>query len=489
MRILWVDDEIQGFRPHILLLRQHGAEVDTAERAEEALRALERARYDLVILDYRMPGMDGLELFRRIRARQPNLPVALVTMMTDVEVLEESLVLEAVDYIVKPVQPTQLIALVKKLQTQEVRKRRLGPQFVALYQKLQSFPDTAAGWLEKGNLLLRWMADHFGDREALEPVESELAALNQEFARWVERAFPEALAEEEVLFPHRLLSQEVFPLLREGQRVAVFLFDSMRLDQLYRLLRGFPRGFRFTPRLYMALLPTATLFCRNAFFGGQLPSQIENRYPGWLVDNLHERELLERLLTEKGLHNLPHRLEKVNHLKALMELQTGQTPLEIFVINFLDMVQHLRQEIRALRALLRGKDSVFRMGEFLLAEAGLSEHIARLLSAGYRVFLTSDHGWVEGRDPVIIEGGGELSPGLRFKFGDSVRVRGKGALVVRELGRLGLPPLSTRLALAKGYSYFIYPSAPSKFRKTYAGGIYHGGISLEEMVLPFFQVE
>ena len=333
------------------------------------------------------------------------------------------------------------------------------------------------------------MADHFGDREALGPVESELTALNQEFARWVARAFPEALAEEEVLFPHHLLTQEVFPLLKEGRKIAIFLFDSMRLDQLYRLLRGFPQGFRFTPRLYMALLPTATLFCRNAFFGGQLPLQIERRYPGWLADNLHEKELPAKLLTENGFKNFPYRVEKINHLKALMELQTGQAPFEIIVINFLDMVQHLRREIQALRALLRGKDSVFRMGEFLLAEAGLSEHIARLLSAGYIVFLTSDHGWVEGRDPVIVEGGGELSPGLRFKFGDSVRVRGKGAVLVTQLEQWGLPPLSTRLALAKGYGYFIYPSAPSRFRKTYAGGIYHGGISLEEMVLPFFRVE
>lgn len=241
----------------------------------------------------------------------------------------------------------------------------------------------------------------------------------------------------------------------------------------------------------MALLPTATPFARNALFAGQLPLVIERRHPGWLEDNRHERELFEENLRECGYGRTSHRLFKVNSLRDLQDLQTGKVDFEVFVINFIDLLSHLRQDIDALKDLAASGEAFMRWTSFVLEEANILEKFTSLTGRGYVVFLTSDHGWVETDSPVIIHGGGELTRGLRYKFGDSVRPAGKGAILIHDLEDFGLPRLrgKGRLAMAVNYSFFVYPSDPHRFEKVYSGGIYHGGISLEEMIIPLIKIE
>jgi len=483
---LWVDDEIEGFKPHILFLEKEGIEVKAADHPEKAIEILSEETFDLILLDYRMPGLDGIETFKKIKRIAPHIPVALVTMVTDKDIIEASVAEEAFDYLVKPVQPSQILALIKRLEAKEIKLKKMGEKIVEIYRELTSLPQDYEGWIKKARLLYEWKLE-----TSDETVDSELTAQNNEFARWIERNYPELVENKEIVLSYNLLKKKILPVLKETRKVALFIFDNFRLEQFIRIVKKLPRTLRISQEFYMALLPTATPYARNSIFAGKLPIDIERRHPGWLEDNRHEKELLLEQLTEEGYNWVKFSVTKINALKELQEIKLGNYSFEIYVINFIDLLSHLRQDIDALKDLTPDGNAFIRWGEFVLDEARIFEKIEKLAETGYTIFLTSDHGWVETSNPLVVLGGEELTTGLRYKFGDSVRLSGKGGILIRDLSLFGLPQRKGkgRLALATDYSFFVYPSDPHRFEKVYIGGIYHGGISLEEMVVPLIKLE
>ncbi len=486
MKLLWVDDEIEGFRPHILFLEKEGIEVRAVDHPADAIKILEQESFDLILLDYRMPEMNGLELLKEVKKAAPHIPVALVTMVTDRDIIEDSIAEEVFDYIVKPVQPSQILALLKRLQLKEIKQRRLGKKLIEIYREIESLPQDYEGWLRKGRLFSLWRIE----AEEEETLESELSAQNLEFARWIERNYPSLLKEESYTMSHNVVAREVLPELNCAGKVAFFVFDNFRHDQFMRMLKELPRSLKVEQKDYMALLPTATPYARNSLFAGILPVDIERRHPGWTKDNRHEIELMLEQLREKGYSWAKLDFKKINSLNELKDIHVGNADMEVYVVNFLDLLSHLRQEIQALKELSPDGEGFIRWSSFVLSESNLFDKFTVLAQKGYVIFLTSDHGWVEAYNPAIIQGGGELTRGLRYKFGDSVKPQSKGVLLVRELREYGLPSLrgQGRLALATDYAYFVYPSDPHRFEKRYKGGIYHGGISLEEMVIPLIKL-
>jgi hypothetical protein len=406
--------------------------------------------------------------------------------MTDKEIIEESVASEVFDYLIKPIQPTQVLALIKRLEVQEIKMRRMGKKVVETYEELHQASQDYEGWLARARIFSEWLFESEGRDVSLE---GELSSQDVQFARWVEREYLRLL-EDDYIFSHNLLKKRVFPAF-EGGKVALFVFDSCRLDQSYRLLKKLPSSLVVHRSEYMAILPTATPYARNAIFAGMLPIDIERRHPGWLKDNRHERELLTEQLLESGLKNVDANISKINTLSELKTANVVGRDLEVFVVNFIDLLSHLKLEIEALKDLADSAEAFMRWTDFVMEEGQVAKKFASIAKQGYQIFLTTDHGWVEAKDPLIVQGGGELSQGLRYKFGDSVRPNGRGAFLINELEKMGLPRMknASRLLLAEGYHYFVYPSDPHRFEKIYKGGIYHGGISLEEMVIPFIKLE
>jgi len=468
MRILWVDDEIEGFRAHIRFLEQRGVQVFPIRQPARALEILSRERVDLVLLDYRMPGMNGEQLFTELRAHHPNLPVAFVTMVEDPEVMSLAGEPGVVGYVVKPFRPSQLLALVEQVRPQESRRLQ---RYV---RELNALGQDPADWLERARILSEW---------AETPDElflHERRAQNSAFARWVERHYPEVLDSPWII--HRALPDHVFPLLRAGERVALVVIDGLRLEQFARILRFLKTPVRVERKLFFTLLPSATPFARNALFSGILPRELQSRYPGALVDNSQEDLLLEHHLMRENL-DVAFRFRK--WLRPEHFERDWKAPLEVVVVSFFDWLGHLWQRMPFVR------DVDFRkFVEFLMQETPLGPSLDQALAAGYRVVLTSDHGWVEAREPVEIRAGREVSGGLRYKLGQSLKVlRGK-ALEVRELEEWGLPrTYGDRLLLAVEEGYFVYETDPRRFAETYRHWLFHGGISLEEMVVPLIRLE
>lgn len=484
MKVMWVDDEIEGLKPHIMFLEREGIEVVPFDRPEEAINALMLQSFDLVLLDFRMPGMDGLTAFRKMKKIAPHIPIALVTMVTDKDVIEESVSEDVYDYIVKPVQPSQVLALVKRISAQQIKERFKGKKMAMAYSELHRLPPDYKGWLERARILAEWSAN-----EGPEFWQDERTALNHEFANWIENEYIETLHNTDYLWSHNVLDRVILPEL-ENKRVVLFLFDNFRMDQFVKLMKDLPHPLRVSQMLYMSILPTATPYARNSFYSGLLPYDIERRHSGWTMDNTHERELLEEHLLDRKLNHVRFTVYKVNSLKDFRTMKYGRSDFEVFSINFIDLLSHLRMNVQSLHDLTPDESAFMRWAEYVVKEANLNEKITKLLESGYTVFLTTDHGWVEGKSTVVVEGGGELTPGLRFKFGDSVRTRDRGAVLLQNLKEYGLPTnRGSRLLLAITDHYFVYPSDVRRFEKTYYGGIYHGGISIEEMCLMLVKIE
>jgi two-component system, NtrC family, sensor kinase len=109
-RILIVDDE-EGLRTAMQhQLREAGFTVDTVESGETALASMKEKSYDAVLLDIRMPGMDGLQVLHRVVKEYPTTEVMMMTGFADFVDAVESLKSGARDYLVKPVHPIELVA-------------------------------------------------------------------------------------------------------------------------------------------------------------------------------------------------------------------------------------------------------------------------------------------------------------------------------------------------------------------------------------------
>ena len=109
MRVLIVDDETEFLSLIEKRLSRRKIEVTTADNGQTALEAVERHAFDAVVMDVRMPGMDGLETLRRMKALAPKLPVILLTGHASLGVAVNGMELGAFDYMLKPIAINELI--------------------------------------------------------------------------------------------------------------------------------------------------------------------------------------------------------------------------------------------------------------------------------------------------------------------------------------------------------------------------------------------
>ena len=135
LKLLLVDDE-EDFRKAICgTLARRGFEVSEAGSGEEALESVERSRPDVVVLDLRMPGMDGIETLKRIREIHADLPVIILTGHGDFDSAMAGIKLRVIDFVQKPVDPGQLALRIRRLLEHKgrgpLRERTVGELMIA----------------------------------------------------------------------------------------------------------------------------------------------------------------------------------------------------------------------------------------------------------------------------------------------------------------------------------------------------------------------
>ena len=505
--ILWADDEIEYLRPHILFLEEKNYKVKTVSNGQDAVEAFQNEPFDLVFLDENMPGLTGLETLSKLKAINSSVPTVLVTKNEEEHLMEDAIGSQIDDYLIKPVNPKQILLTVKKLTdnrrlVSEKTSMAYQQDFLQLGMRLQE-DLTIKEWIDTYKKLIYWeiALDKLEDSGMHEVLTLQKADANAAFSKFVERNYVKWIKNpsEGPLFSHQLFREKVFPTLEEGKPTFFFLIDNLRYDQwriLNEVISDYYRLEEETP--YFSILPTATQYARNAIFSGMTPLEMEKEYPEyWQNDdeegrkNLHEDKFLGEQLRRTYRPNIRHSYTKVLTLqqgKDVVENANNllQNDLNVLVYNFVDMLSHARTDMSMIRELANDESAYRSLTLSWFEHSPLLEVLKWLSQKKVRVIITTDHGTIRVKKPSRIIGDRNTNTNLRYKQGKNLNYNQKDVFAVGNPHDAQLPRLhvSSNFVFAKEDHFFVYPNNYNHFVNYFSGTFQHGGISLEEMIIP-----
>ncbi|MGB9665423.1 MAG: response regulator [Ignavibacteria bacterium] len=513
-KLLWVDDEIELLRSHILFLNEKGYSVDTVTNGEDALEMISQNQYDLILLDEMMAGMGGLETLSKIKEINPSIPVVMITKNEEESLMEEAIGSKISDYLLKPIKPNQVLLVCKKF----LEKKEISAQYVSkdyledfnyISRRLLEQPDFEE-WIEIYLKLINWgieLQEHT-ELDLQSTFDDLMKEARREFSKYIERNYKHWINSEEdrPFLSTDVVQESVITLLKDGYNVFFFVLDCMRYDQwlvMEEMLRPYFNIKKFS---YYSILPTSTPYSRNAIFAGLFPSEIERFYPElWThgnddetSHNRFEKELLEKLLERKRIR-LKNELKYIKLIDPEYGKNFEQNVLSLVdhnlvavVVNYLDMIAHSRSDSTILKEIAPNEQAYLSLTKSWFMHSSLLRALRALsTSKKTRIVITTDHGSVRCLHGAKVLGDREALPNLRYKFGRNLKAEEKQAVYIRNPQEYKLPKrgLTISYIIAKEDYYFVYPTDYSKYLNLYKDTFQHGGISMEEMILPVVTLE
>ena len=506
IHILWADDEIELLNPYIRFLESKGYKVIPVLSGNEAIDMLDEQTVDIVFLDENMPGLSGLDCIQRIKSKRPSIPIVMITKSEEERIMEEAIGSNISDYLVKPVQPMQILHCLKK----HTENRRLVTEkstmdyqqsFRELSMKM-SFAATADDWKEIYRDMVYWEIElgnsmDEGIKEILSTQKKEANAL---FAKFISKNYERWLggAADRPLMSHTLLKEQLFPKLSPDRPTVLLVIDNLRYDHWRAIQPLLNEFFRVEQdELYYSILPTATHYVRNSLFAGLLPSQIGKIYPDlWLNENddgnknMKEPELLASNLKRCG-KNYRHYYFKVLNQEFGKKVNERfpsllDNSLIVGVYNFVDMLSHAHAETDVVRNLANDEQSYRSVIRSWFEHSQVLELLRFLSEKKVRVMLTTDHGTIRIKNPVRIQADRETNTNLRYKVGKNLSLDEREVFVISRPEAAFLPRLnvSSKYVFAIGDQFFVYPNNYVHFANYYKNTFQHGGVSMEEMLIP-----
>ena len=508
-RLLWVDDEIEMLRPHILFLEKKGYEIDTATNGADAIDLCRESSFDLILLDENMPGLSGLETLMQLKELTPNVPVVMVTKNEEEDLMEQAIGSKIADYLIKPVNPNQILLTLKKNihakeLVQEVAQTGYRQDFARIGMQL-SENLTAEDWKELYKKLVFWeMELATTDSNMTDMLQMQKEEANLTFAKFVRKNYEEWITnpDSRPLMSPDIFKRCVFPRLSAGRKVLLLVLDNCRFDQWRMLSAELSDDFDIEENLYYSILPTATQYARNAIFAGLMPLQIKEMYPDLWVDeeedegkNLNEEELIRQHLARYRRRET-FTYHKVNDSGAMDKILGGFSamaahPLNVLVINFIDILSHARTESKMVRE-LAGSESAYRSITLSwFRHTPIKDLFRRLASEDFDILITTDHGSIRVNTPTKVVGDRNVNTNLRYKLGKNLSYNPKEVYEVKQPKKLLLPQpnLSTAYIFATGARFFAYPNNYNYYVQYYKDTFQHGGISMEEMLIPLISLK
>lgn len=509
-KILWADDEIDLLRPHIKFLEQKGFSVTAVPNGEDALSALTKDRYDVVLLDEMMPGLGGLATLAAIQSRDLAVPVILVTKSEEESLMEEAIGKRITDYLIKPVNPSQVYLACKRvLDTDKLQGTQRARDYVGEMQRWQTMDLRRLdwdGWVELALEVARWDVrfDGAGDAGLKQAHYDFRRAINIDFGRFIEDHYSAWVhstdATQRPMLSTDVVRHTVVPPMRDGKRVVFIIIDCMRLDQWLTLEPLIEEYFEIQREYYCSILPTATPYSRNAIFSGLLPIELHKTHPDlWQesgnderTKNRHERQLLDFQLERlKATPAKPTKYikiydaEEAHHVRRQINSFAGLSLVSL-VFNFIDILAHGRSESDILQELAPDEAAFRSVMKAWFTHSPLFDILRSLSHQDCTVVVTTDHGAVLGRRAALVYGNRDTSTNLRYKFGVNLNCDAKQAVIVRKPRDFMLPDegVNKNYILAREDYYFVYPTRFHEYERQYRGSFQHGGISVEEMILP-----
>ena len=505
--LLWVDDEIEQLKAHLLFLEKKGYEVVTVSNGTDAIEECASRSFDLVLLDEQMPGLSGLETLQRIKEIQPALPVVMVTKSEEENIMEQAIGQKIADYLIKPVNPNQILLTLKKnIHRREIETEVTQNQYQQNFQQIaMQIMDskTWQDWMDVYKRLVHWELQLSStDSQMTEMLQMQKEEANLGFSKFIKKNYLNWISTtpqggEVPLMSHRVFKEKVFPLLAEGQKVMLVVMDNFRYDQWRMLAEQLGEQYDIEEELYCSILPTATQYARNAIFSGLMPDQIAKMFPDLWVDedeeegkNLNEAPLIQTQLDRYRRRNSfsYNKLNTSQEAERLMQQLNSlqKYDLNVVVFNFIDMLSHARTESRMVRELANNESAYRSITLSWFRHSVIADFFRYLAQSDYKVIVTTDHGSIRCTRPVKIVGDRNTNTNLRYKLGKNLNYSDKDLFVIKEPQKAQLPSpnLSTSYVIATGNSFFAYPNNYNYYVSYYRDTFQHGGISLEEMMIP-----
>ena len=507
-KILWADDEIDFLKPHIMFLKAKGYDVTTVNNGADALDSVSQSHFDLVILDENMPGLSGLETLSQIKQMRPDVPVIMITKSEEENIMNQAIGNKIADYLIKPVNPNQiLMSLKKNLHSSTLVSQQATSDYQQEFRRItEQINDSSdiTDWYNLYRKLVFWeMELAQTDTNMDELLLSQKSDANAQFCKYIKRNYESWIdSESRPLMSNDVFKRKVFPLLDAGEKVFFVLIDNFRLDQ-WRIIKPLlAEYYNIEEDLYCSILPTATQYARNAIFSGLMPVQIEKMFPELWVDedseegkNVNESPLIQTQLDrfrKKYTFSYNKVYEGQFGDKLLQNFRNFERyDLNVIVFNFIDMLSHARTESKMIRE-LASTDAAYRsLTESWFRHSSASELLRKIAESGYRVVLTTDHGTIRSDNPIKVVGDKNTNTNLRYKLGKNLTYNEKQVYAVKTPARLGLPSpnISTQYVFATNNDFFAYPNNYNHYVQYYKGTFQHGGISMEEMLIPLISMQ
>ncbi|MCG8697493.1 MAG: PglZ domain-containing protein [Bacteroidales bacterium] len=512
VRILWTDDEIDLLRPHILFLKEKGYDVITASNGDDAIDIVTNETLDLVFLDENMPGMSGLQTLSKIKELKPTIPVIMITKSEEEDIMDAAIGSQIHDYLIKPVNPNQILLTIKKnIDTKKLISKETTSAYQSEFSQIGMQISMARDFNEWSDIyrkLNRWeieleKSDDSGMNDVLKMQKTEA---NVEFSKYIKNHYLDWFdsdSKDKPLLSPTVIRDKVLPLAENSEKLAFIVIDNMRFDQWKTIQPDIEEFFQVEEESeYFSILPTATQYSRNSIFAGLMPSDIAQLYPDlWLNDddeggkNQYEADLLQTQLNRLGFKG-KHHFEKINNSRTSNKLISQinnllNNDILFLVYNFVDMLSHANTDVEMVRELAHDDAAYRSLTKSWFQHSDLKDLLRCLAEKNIKVILTTDHGTIRVQKPVKVVGDRTTSKNLRYKLGKNLGYNSKEVFEITapHLGHLPKSSVSSRYIFALENDFFAYPNNYNHYVSYYTNTYQHGGVSLEEMILPFIVLQ
>ncbi len=507
IKILWVDDEIDLLKPHILFLEKKNYEVTKCQSGTEALETLEDKSFDIVFLDENMPGLSGIDTLSEIKEKNDSLPVVMITKSEEEYIMEEAIGSKIADYLIKPVNPNQiLLSLKKNLDHSRLVSEKTTSNYQQEFRKIameMAMVNSYDEWVDLYQKLVYWeiQLEDIEDTGMFEILESQKVEANSQFCKFIDKNYPDWFQSDEdtPILSHTLFKEKVVPEISKDQPTLFIVIDNLRYDQWKAFEPIVNNYYKKEEEIsYCSILPTATQYARNAIFSGLMPAEMKKQHPDlWLDDtdeggkNMNENEFLTAQLKRLGL-NIKHEYYKITNERSGKTLAANfkglkDNDLTVVVYNFVDMLSHSKTEMEVIKELASNDKSYRSLTQSWFKNSPLLEMIQQAQQMGFKLLITTDHGTINVKNPSKVIGDKNTSLNLRYKTGKSLTYEDKEVLAATNPKSIHLPSInmSSSFIFAKGDYFFAYPNNYNHYVSYYRNTYQHGGVSLEEMIIPF----